>query len=62
MKNVTIEVKGNTLTLTVDLSHTIGPSSSGKTVLIASTEGNAAIPGHPNVRLGLNVFAYPEKP
>lgn len=61
MKNVRTEVSGNILTITVDLSQTFGPSSSGKTIIVASSEGNAAIPGHPHMKLGLNVFAYPPK-
>ena len=39
MKNVQIEVKGQTLTLTIDLTQTQGPSSSGKTLIVASTGG-----------------------
>ncbi len=58
MKNIGMTVKGNTLTLTIDLSKRIGPSSSGKTVLVASSEGNAEVPGT-DLRLGLNVFAKP---
>ena len=46
MKNVEMKVNGNILTVTVDLSKEFGPSSSGKTIIIASTEGNVAIDGH----------------
>ena len=45
MKNVEMTVEGNILTLKVDLSKEFGPSSSGKTIIIASTEGNVSIPG-----------------
>ena len=55
MKNVDISVQGNTLTITVDLSQAFGPSSSGKTIIIASTEGNYPIPGRAEV-VGLNVY------
>jgi len=61
MQNVDLKVKGTTLTLTVNLSKDNGPSASGNTHLVASTQGNAEVPGHPNVRVGLNVFRYPEK-
>lgn len=61
MQNVDLKVKGNTLTLIVDLSKDNGPSASGKTHLVASTQGNAEVPGYPNVRVGLNVFRYPDK-
>ena len=55
MKNVTLSVSGNTLTVTVDLAQEFGPSSSGKTVIIASTEGNFQLPGRTEV-VGLNVY------
>ncbi len=61
MKNIRTEVNGNTLTITVDLSQSFGPSASGKTILVASSEGNAAVSGHPEMKMGLNVFAYPKK-
>lgn len=56
MQNVTLKVEGNKLIIDVDLSKEIGPSSRGKTTLIASTEGNANVPGHDGVKLGLNIF------
>ncbi|MDW7711177.1 MAG: hypothetical protein SCH98_11955 [Deferrisomatales bacterium] len=56
MKNVEMTVDGNMLTIRVDLSKEFGPSSSGKTIIIASTEGNAAIPGREEVKVGLNVY------
>jgi len=53
--NVKCEVKGDILTMTVDLSKEFGPSASGKTIRIASTEGNAKLPGTVAV-IGLNVY------
>ena len=55
MKNVKLSVSGNTLTITVDLTQEFGPSSSGKTIIIASTEGNFQLPGRTEV-VGLNVY------
>lgn len=55
MKNVEISVDGNTLTIKVDLSKEYGPSSSGKTIIVASTEGNVSILGREE-KLGLNVY------
>jgi len=46
MQNIKVKVEKNTMTLTVDLTQRLGPSSSGKTTIIASTEGNAKIEGH----------------
>jgi hypothetical protein len=56
MQNVTLKVEGTKLVIEVDLSKEIGPSSSGKTMLIASTEGNANVPGYEGVKVGLNVY------
>jgi len=39
MKNVEMSLEGNILTIKVDLSKDFGPSASGKTIIIASTEG-----------------------
>jgi len=58
MKNVEMKVEGNILTIQVDLTKEFGPSSSGKTIVIASTEGNIAIPGR-EVKVGLNVYKKP---
>jgi hypothetical protein len=55
MKNVEMSVSGNVLTITVDLSKEFGPSSSGKTIIIASTEGNIAVPDREE-KVGLNVY------
>jgi hypothetical protein len=49
-------VEGNILTIKVDLTKEFGPSSSGKTIIIASTEGNISIPGHEEGKVGLNVY------
>jgi hypothetical protein len=55
MKNVEMSVEGNILTIKVDLSKEYGPSSSGKTIIVASTEGNVPIPNREE-KLGLNVY------
>jgi hypothetical protein len=60
-KNVELSAEGNTLIIKVDLSKDFGASKSGKTVVIASTEGNISVPGMPNAKIGLNVYKYPEK-
>jgi hypothetical protein len=56
MKNVEMTLEGNILTIKVDLTKEFGPSSSGKTLIIASTEGNVSIPGHEEAKVGLNVY------
>ena len=55
MKNVEMTVDGTMLTIKVDLAKEFGPSSSGKTIIIASTEGNVTIPNHEE-KVGLNVY------
>lgn len=58
MKNVEMEVQGNQLIITVDLSKEFGLSSSGKNIIIASTEGNQSVPGREDagVKIGLNIY------
>lgn len=55
MKNVEMTVEGSILTIKVDLTKDFGPSSSGKTIIIASTEGNVSIPDR-DEKVGLNVY------
>lgn len=56
MKNVEMRVDGNLLNITIDLSKEFGPSSSGKTIIVASTEGNVSVPDHEEIKIGLNVY------
>jgi hypothetical protein len=63
MKNIDMDVTGNVLTITVDLGRDQGPSKSGKTIVIASTEGNVDVTDHDlpyGIKLGLNCYHYPE--
>jgi len=55
MTNVKMEKKGNVLTITVDLSKKGTPSSTGKSLVIASTQGNVPVEGS-DVIVGLNVY------
>ena len=55
MKNVQMAVEGNILTIKVDLSKEFGPSSSGKTIIIASTEGSVSVLNREE-KVGLNVY------
>ena len=61
MKNVEMTVEGNILTIKVDLTKDFGPSSSGKTTIIATTEGNQSIPGAEEKKIGLNIYKKPVK-
>ena len=51
-----MKVEGSKLTITVDLSQRYGKSSSGKSIIIASSEGNQAIPDNEDIKIGLNVY------
>ena len=55
MKNIEMNIEGSVLTIRVDLSKEFGPSSTGKTIIIASTEGNVTIPSRQE-KIGLNVY------
>ena len=55
MKNVEMSVDGDILTIRVDLSKEFGPSSSGKTIIVASTEGNVSVPEREE-KVGLNIY------
>ncbi|HUW64182.1 MAG TPA: hypothetical protein VMW83_05740 [Spirochaetia bacterium] len=56
LKNIEMFLDGKKLTMVVDMGKEFGISSSGKSVIIASTEGNVAIPGREDVKVGLNVY------
>ena len=56
MKNIEMQVEGDKLTITVDLSKRFGKSSSGKSIIIASSEGNQALPGAEEIKIVLNVY------
>ncbi len=63
MKNIDLSVENDVLTLKIDLAKDFGLSKSGKTVIIASTEGNITVEDHnmPSmVKLGVNCYKYPD--
>ena len=61
MKNVETKVEHGKLVITVDLATELGPSSSGKSIIIGTTEGNVDVPGAPDVKFGLNVYRKKER-
>ena len=56
MKNCEMKLDGNILTITVDISKEFGVSSSGKSIIISSTEGNVSIPEKDDIKIGLNIY------
>lgn len=55
MKNCEMKLEGDILTITTDLSKEFGKSGSGKSIIVASTEGNQSIPGT-DCKIGLNIY------
>jgi len=60
MRNVEMSIASNVLIIKVDLSQQGEVSSSGKSIVLGSTEGNVSVPGREDVKVGLNV--YTKKP
>ena len=59
MLNAQIKAEGSKLTITVDLEKDHGPSKSGKTIIVASTQGNQTINTERGpVVVGLNVYKH----
>lgn len=56
MQNVDMKVEGTKLHITVDLSVNGEPSKSGKSIIVATTEGNADVPGQKGMKIGLNIY------
>ena len=62
MQNVDMKVEGSILTIKVDLTQSYGASKSGKTIIVASTQGNVPVGIATNgIRIGLNVYQYPPR-
>jgi len=51
-----MKLEGDILTIKVDVTKEFGPSASGKTIIIATTEGNIPIPEKEDVKIGLNIY------
>jgi hypothetical protein len=56
LKNIETKLEGNKLTLVIDLDKEFGLSSSGKSVTVASTEGNVSVPGREAIKMGINIY------
>jgi len=55
MRNIEIfeDAENNKLVLTIDLNKDFGPSRSGKTIIVASSDGNQLVG---SVMIGVNVY------
>lgn len=56
MDNINMSVKGNILTIEIDVSKRLGPSKSGKSEIIATTGPAVAIPEFRDVKIGINCY------
>jgi hypothetical protein len=56
MENVGMNVEGDQLILTCDLSKNLGASKSGKTTVIGSTGGGQPVPGKDKIIVNLTVY------
>jgi predicted membrane protein len=56
MNNIDMTVQGDILTIKIDLKKRFGPSSSGKTISIATTSGNISVPEHKDIKIGVNAY------
>jgi hypothetical protein len=54
-ENITVNVTGNKVVLTIDKTKKLRESGSGKSTIVATTGGNTVIPGT-NIVLGLNAY------
>jgi len=55
-ENVSLTVDGKNAVINIDLSHR-GQKSEKGNYRVASTLGNKRVPGHPGMRIGLNIFS-----
>ena len=56
MRNVEMKIVNSHLIIDVDLAKEGVASSSGKSLVIGSTEGNVSVPDMPDIKVGLNVY------
>ncbi len=56
LTNLETKIEGDRLIITVDLNQRHGTSKSGKNAIIASTQGNVALPGREEVVMGINIY------
>jgi hypothetical protein len=55
--NVQIETTDDHIIITIDRHARFGPSTSGKTIVVATTRGNVKVTAD-GIRLGINAYIY----
>jgi hypothetical protein len=61
VKNVKFEIRDDVLIINVDLKERHGASRTGQSVIVATTEGNHPLPGHPEMYFGMNVYVKKQR-
>jgi hypothetical protein len=56
MINLKLAVRNKKLLVEADLSENHGPSSSGKSIIVASSQGPVPIPDHPGFMIVMTVY------
>lgn len=56
MQNVKMTLDGDKLLVEIDLSKRLGESSTGKTIIVATTGGNVPVPDAAGVSIGINCY------
>ena len=56
MKNIEMNITADKLTVVVDLKKNFGKSKTGKSIIIATTEGNQSLAYKESMKLGLNLY------
>lgn len=54
--NIKTRIEGNKLVIEIDLAEEHGLTGSGKSIKVASSDGNMSVPGREDVKIGLNVY------
>ena len=62
MRNVSFKHDGKMLVISIDTSKSLGPSKTGKSILVGSTGGNVEVA--PGLKIGVNAYrtvsTYPD--
>ena len=56
VRNVNFDVQGDILTIQIDLSQEYGTSSTGKSLIVATTGGNVDVPDTEDVKAVLTIY------
>lgn len=55
-ENITVEMEGTVAIIKIDTQYRGTRSKSGKSIRVASTEGNRSLPQMPAIKFGINAY------